>query len=215
MDHASPTINPFLRQIYAEGIIDDDGNITDILKFIKLYIIQINALREEGEWEGTHSLDPAADFIREMNFLINDEGQDILFTDSNGVDHTILFSNLHEQLYEGDTSEANVFQMIHVFKVFMDHLGGDNDNLITIYGQVILHIRHISNALRADEVIGPMIQHIKDSMRNNKPDGLPENGFNDANLASTVGGKRKTRKRNIRKTKKKGKGKRRRTHRRS
>ena len=85
--------------------------------------------------------------------------------------------------------------------------------MIYIFEQLVSNIQRISNALRADEVIGPMIQHIKDYIRNNMP--AEEDTFSDANLASTVGGKRKTRKRNIRKTKKKGKGKRRRTHRRS
>jgi hypothetical protein len=206
---ASPTIKPFLQQIYAEGILDADGNTTDILTFIKQYILQINALR------GDDPIGPAAGFIREISYKVNDERPTVSFTDQNDVEHIISFENLNGQLYGGATPESNVFQMIHQFQQFMDNLGEDDDTLIYICEQLVSNIQRISNALRVDEVIGPMIQHIKDYIRNNMPAGLPENTLNDENLASTVGGKRKTRKRNIRKTKKKGKGKRRRTHRRS
>jgi len=206
---ASPTIKPFLQQIYAEGILDADGNTTDILTFIKQYILQINTLR------GDDPIGPAAGFIREISYKVNDERPTVSFTDPNNEEHIISFENLNEQLYGGATPESNVFQMIHQFQQFMDNLGEDDDTLIYICEQLVSNIQRISNALRVDEVIGPMIQHIKDYIRNNMPAGLPENTLNDENLASTVGGKRKTRKRNIRKTKKKGKGKRRRTHRRS
>jgi hypothetical protein len=146
---------------------------------------------------------------------VNDERPTVSFTDPNNEEHIISFENLNEQLYGGATPESNVFQMIHQFQQFMDNLGEDDDTLIYICEQLVSNIQRISNALRADEVIGPMIQHIKDYIRNNMP--AEEDTFSDENLASTVGGKRKTRKRNIRKTKKKGKGKgkRRRTHRRS
>jgi len=204
---ASPTIEPFLQRIYAEGILDADGNTTDILTFIKKYILQINALR------GDEPIGPAAGFIREISYKVNDERPTVSFTDPNNEQHIISFENLNEQLYGGATSESNVFQMIHQFQQFMDNLEEDDDTLIYICEQLVSNIQRISNALRADEVIGPMIQHIKDYIRNNMP--AEEDTFSDANLASTVGGKRKTRKRNIRKTKKKGKGKRRRTHRRS
>jgi hypothetical protein len=209
LEPASPTIKPFLQQIYAEGILDADGNTTDILTFIKQYILQINALR------GDDPIGPAAGFIREISYKVNDERPTVSFTDPNNEEHIISFSNLNEQLYDVATSESNVFQMIHQFQEFMDHLGEDDDTLIYICEQLVSNIQRISNALREDEDIGPMIQHIKDYIRNNMPAALPENTLNDENLASTVGGKRKTRKRNIRKTKKKGKGKRRRTHRRS
>jgi hypothetical protein len=209
LEPASLTIEPFLRQIYAEGILDADGNTTDILTFIKQYILQINALR------GDDPIGPAAGFIREISYKVNDERPTVSFTDPNNEEHVISFENLNGQLYDGATPESNVFQMIHQFQQFMDNLGEDDDTLIYICEQLVSNIQRISNALRADEVIGPMIQHIKDYIRNNMPAALPENTLNDENLASTVGGKRKTRKRNIRKTKKKGKGKRRRTHRRS
>jgi hypothetical protein len=107
--------------------------------------------------------------------------------------------------------------MIHQFQQFMDNLGEDDDTLIYICEQLVSNIQRISNALRADEVIGPMIQHIKDYLRNNMPAGLPENTLNDENLASTVGGRRSKKTKKVRRHRKTTKrhGRRRTTRRRS